>query len=303
MASPKLDVRDLQVVMAISSAGSTVRAAAILHLTQSAVSRALALAEEKLGQPIFARSAQGLAPTAAGRTLVEGGAAILRQLADLEAEATAPADPPLAMRIACECYTAYRWLPSALAALHRNQPNVDITLAIEHTASPVPALLNGTLDVALVTTSKVRGGLVSQPLFSDEVVFVVSASHPLAAKSALSLRDLEDYPLIVSSQTPKPETSWFMKAVFGKTKPRLQRIQFPLTEAILDAARAGMGIAIMSEWIAEPYLANGDLRAMRLRGKAIRRPWRIAYPKKQAAAAAKLAAALTPPSATRSGAR
>src|SRR5688572_22893302 len=52
---PRLDLRDLQVALAIEKAGSTARAAKLLHLTQPAVSRALLLAESKLGLPLFQR--------------------------------------------------------------------------------------------------------------------------------------------------------------------------------------------------------------------------------------------------------
>src|ERR671918_456963 len=62
MSIPRLDVRDLQVVLAIAATGSTVKAAAKLHVTQSAVSRGLALAEEKLDLRLFDRTRRGLAP-------------------------------------------------------------------------------------------------------------------------------------------------------------------------------------------------------------------------------------------------
>jgi LysR family transcriptional regulator for metE and metH len=48
----------------------------------------------------------------------------------------------------------------------------------------------------------------------------------------------------------------------------------------------------MSEWVAAPYVASGDLVARPLRGRRLHRPWRIAYRKEVAAAARQLAAAL-----------
>jgi LysR family transcriptional regulator for metE and metH len=156
----------------------------------------------------------------------------------------------------------------------------------------VAALRAGAIDIALLTTATVRAPLVELPLFSDEIVFVVSSSHPLAAQHAISVRDLAAYPLITSSQTPKAETRWFFARVFGKTQPRLEHVRFPLTEAIIDATRAGMGIAILSEWIASPYLESGDLVLKRLRGKALRRPWRMAFRADVTDTAKRLAAAL-----------
>ena len=276
----------------MASAGSTVRAAAALHVTQSAVSRGLALAEEKFGLPIFERAARGLIPTAAGKRLISGAPGVLAQWLELEACAAAPAHEPLHVRLACECYTAYRWLPSTLAALNQNSHSIDVTLAVEHSRSPVAALLSGELDVALLTTSAVRGGLLERALFSDEIVFVLAASHALASRPHITRAQLAEYPLIASSQTPEPEAEWFSKTLFGRARVQLNYLRLPLTEAIIDAARAGMGIAVLSEWIAGPYLENSNLVVRRLKGRPIRRPWRIAFRREATDAATRLASVL-----------
>jgi len=284
------------VVLSIAEAGSTVRAASALHVTQSAVSRGLALAEDKLGVALFERGARGLAPTAAGRRLIEGAGGVLASLVELERHAVQPSNGPVRVRIACECYTAYRWLPSTITALRERAdggaPPLDLRLAVEHTAAPIVALLAGDLDVALVTTATVPKGLEERPLFADEIVFVVSAHHPLARRRSLAVEDLSLAPLISSSQTPEPEVRWFQKAVFGRRRMDVQHLRFPLTEAIIDATRAGMGIAVMSEWIAGPYLEGEGLVAKRLQGRVLRRPWRVAYHKDAAISADRLVAAL-----------
>jgi LysR family transcriptional regulator for metE and metH len=295
LARPRLCVRDLDVVLAVARAGSTVRAAAALHVTQSAVSRGLLLAEGKLGVRLFERNARGLAPTAAGQRLIDGAGPVLAALAELEARAAAPESAQLELRLACECYTAYRWLPSALASLREQWPlrqRIDIRLLPEHSAAPAEALAAGALDVALLTTSSVRAPLVEQPLFSDEIVFLVAAQHPLAARPALTRRQLTEHPLIISTQTPKPEQRWFLNGVFGRSLPQLEFLRFPLTEAIIDATRAGMGIAVLSEWIASGYLPSADLVVKRLEGKPLARPWRIAFRREASEGAAVLARAL-----------
>lgn len=292
-SSPRLDVRDLSLVLALASSGSTVRAATTLHITQSAVSRGLLLAEEKLGARLFERTARGLVPTAAGTRLLAGAAPLLAQLAALEASVTdVVKTPPL--RIVCECYNAYRWLPSAIARL-----KLDVTLAVDYTRTPVPALADDLIDVALLSTSvlppALRHRFGEQALFDDEIIFVIAEGHPLAAKKALDEADLRAYPIISSTLTPDAERRAFMLRAFGKNpKPlAIRAIQLPLTEAMVDAARAGMGIAAMSEWIAAPYLeGNSGMVAKRLRKRAILRPWRIAYRKDRTEAALRLAAAI-----------
>ena len=290
--TPRLDVRDLRVVLALASAGTTARAATVLHLTQPAVSRALLAAEDKLGARLFDRTPRGLVPTEAGQQLVSGAARLLVELGDLEHRVRAPAVPPIRIRLVCECYTAYHWLPSALVSLRRSLPGLELSLVVEHTRAPVPALAAGDIDVALVTSSSVpRARLEERQIFSDEVAFIMSASHPLASREALTREDLRANTLL-TGQTPPAEAQWFMTRVFGRERPRLRFEQLPLTEAILDVARAGMGVAVLSEWIASPHLGKGDLVAKRLTSGPLRRPWRIAWRREVRDAALRLATAL-----------
>ncbi|RKI39691.1 LysR family transcriptional regulator [Corallococcus sp. AB004] len=290
--SPRLDVRDLRVVLALASAGTTARAAAALHLTQPAVSRALLAAEERLGTRLFDRTPRGLVPTPAGQELVAGATRILVELGDLEHRVRAPVAPSIRLRLVCECYTAYHWLPSALVTLRKSLPGLHLSLAVEHTQAPVPALVAGELDVALLTTSTVpRAGLEARPLFSDEIIFVVAASHPLASRRALTREDLREH-TILTGQTPAAESQWFMTQVFGRERPRLRVERLPLTEAILDVARAGLGVAVLSEWISTPHLGKGDLVVKRLASGPLRRPWRMAWRKETGDSALRLLAAL-----------
>ncbi|RKH53541.1 LysR family transcriptional regulator [Corallococcus sp. AB049A] len=290
--SPRLDVRDLRVVLALASAGTTARAAAALHLTQPAVSRALLAAEDRLGTRLFDRTPRGLVPTPAGQELVSGATRLLLELGDLEHRVRAPVAPSIRMRLVCECYTAYHWLPSALVTLRKSLPGIHLSLAVEHTQEPVPALVAGELDVALLTTSSVpRAGIECRPLFSDEIIFVMAASHPLASRKALTRDDLREHTLL-TGQTPAAESHWFMAQVFGRERPRLRIERLPLTEAILDVARAGLGIAVLSEWITTPHLGKGDLVVKRLASGPLRRPWRMAWRNEVQDAALRLHAAL-----------
>jgi len=275
---PQLEVRDLELVLALAAAGSTAGAAARLHLTQSAISRALSQAEERVGVQLFERSSRGLSPTPAGQRLLAGAPAVLRQLSELERAVAAPTPEPERVRLVCECYTAYRWLPSAITSLRERWLNVQLEVRSEHTRDPVGALLSGKIDVALLTTSELpkRQGLREQPLFADEVVFVMAPQHRLAVRRRITPLELQNEQLITGN-TPAAEARWFVRSAFGRRRPKLKFLQLPLTEAIMDAARAGMGVAVLSEWMASGYVERGDLVVRRLASRPLRRPWRIAY--------------------------
>jgi len=271
-------VKDLLLVLSLAATGTTQRASERLHLTQSAVSRALAQAETRAGVRLFDRSARGLSATLAGQRLLAGAGVILNQLRDLERSVRDERRAALRVRLVCECYTAYRWLPSALKALASRMPNLEVEIAVEHTRAATEALLHGAVDVALLTTGIIpkRSGLLERPLFSDEVVFLVGTTHALAKEKSLTPGDLRNHALITAN-TPAAEQSWFLRQTFGRQRPKLRSLRFPVTEAIIDAARAGLGIAVLSEWIATPYLESSDLVLKRLKAGPLLRPWRIAY--------------------------
>jgi LysR family transcriptional regulator for metE and metH len=289
----QLEVRDLELALALSAAGSTAGAASLLHLTQSAVSRALCQAEERIGVQLFQRSARGLSPTAAGQRLLVGAGALLQKLSELERAVAAPEQEPQRVRLVCECYTAYHWLPSATAKLRERWADLSVEVESDYTRDPVSALERGRVDIALLTTSALpKGGrLREQPLFADEVVFVMSHKHRLAKKRSLTQLELLGEPLITGA-TPPAEGRWFVRAAFGRRRPKLRLLRFPLTEAIMDAARAGMGVAVVSEWMASGYLERRDLVVRRLASGPLERPWRIAYREELTSVAERLKTAL-----------
>src|SRR5262245_43047377 len=147
----RLDSRDLRLVLALATARTTAGAAASLHLTQPAVSRALLAVEDKLGVRLFERTPRGLDPTPAGRTLLDGAPRLLQDLHAIESRLRGPAAPLQRLRLVCECYTAYHWMPSALQRLRASLPGIDLAIALESTGDPIAALQAGDIDVALVS--------------------------------------------------------------------------------------------------------------------------------------------------------
>jgi LysR family transcriptional regulator for metE and metH len=287
--STRLDSRDLRLVLALATAGTTAGASEMLHLTQPAVSRALLGAEGRLGVRLFDRTPRGLAPTVAGAALLEGAAPLLNALQALEARVRAPEVPTEPLRVVCECYTAYHWMPSALAAMKAGLPGLDLQIAIDSTRDPIAALQAGEIDVALVSEAPTPRSrhLVDKPLFADEVVFVMSARHRLASQPALQRADLVGETLL-TSRVPTRDMAWFHKPLQAPRAAPLQYQVLPLTEAVVDFARAGMGIAVLSEWIAEPHLQRGDLVARRLASGPLRRPWRLVWRREAEANALRL---------------
>jgi LysR family transcriptional regulator, regulator for metE and metH len=294
-SASRLETRDLRLVVALATARTTAAAAKVLHLTQPAVSRALVGLEQRLDLILFERTSRGLEPTQAGRTLLAGAPRLLQELNQLEAQLRGNVAPQQHLRLVCECYTAYHWMPSVLQALKASLPGIDLSIALQYTGDPIGALQSGELDVALITEAPTPRGrrFGVKPLFFDEVVLIMSASHRLAGRPSLTRADLHDETLF-AAHAPSRNTEWFPQEIFaGKRGDRTLHFQeVPLTEAIVDFARAGLGIGVLSEWVAEPHLQRREVVARRLASGPILRPWRLVWRKEVDQAALQLFAAL-----------
>ncbi|MER9146996.1 LysR family transcriptional regulator, partial [Mesorhizobium sp. M0871] len=83
-----MDIRQLRYFVGVVEAGSFTRAAAILHIAQSALSLHVRQLEESFGTQLLVRDRTGVSVTASGARLLERGRSILKEVQLTEAELT-----------------------------------------------------------------------------------------------------------------------------------------------------------------------------------------------------------------------
>ncbi|MDF2693438.1 MAG: Transcriptional activator MetR [Labilithrix sp.] len=280
LENPVLETRHMRLVVALVDEGTTARAATRLHLTQSAVSHQLGELERRLGFPLFVREKRRLTLTPTGTELVAASRRLLTELARTEATLRARAGRTRAqVRISTECYTCYHWLPAALAAFQRENGDVDVRIALDVTRRPVAALLEGDLDVA-ISSRMPSGRLEGVKLFGDELVCAMAPSHPLAKRAFVTLEDFAATDLF-TYDVPRDEVAWMQEKTLARALPRtITRV--PLTEAIVELVRAGLGISVLARWAIEPHVRKGRLVVRPLTKRGIRRTWRALHAKNAA---------------------
>ena len=152
-----VEMRHLQLVRAIAEFGTLTQAGLSLNLTQSALSHQLRDIESRLGVRLFDRAGRRLTATPAGRKLLAAADDVLGLVERTEhAIREEAADGTQLLRLTTECYTCYHWLPALLQAYGRVQPGVEVRIDVSATDRPIPALVDGQVDVALVSERSPR---------------------------------------------------------------------------------------------------------------------------------------------------
>jgi LysR family transcriptional regulator for metE and metH len=271
-----IDVRHLRMVTAIAASGSVTRAARELHLTQSAVSHQLLGIEERLATPLFLRLGKRMVLTAAGERLLATARRVLDDLAAAEEDARRlGARQGGVLRVCAQCNTGYHWLPRLLEGFRKTHPTVDVTLALECTVRPIEALVDGRLDLAIVTEPVRHPHLRVRPLFEDEHAAIVAPDHRFAARPFVRPEDLADEHLLLYSSSP--DDSFTIQKILRPAGVTPRRVSFVmLTEAMLEMVKARLGVSVMQTWAIEPALAAGDVVAVPITASGIRRQWSAA---------------------------
>src|SRR5262245_7196781 len=269
-----LEIRHLKLVRAVTSAGSLTGAGSVLNLTQSALSHQLRDIESRLGTPLFLRVGKRMMLTPAGERLLRSADEVLDAIERTEDSIRLLSGAGRGLlRLSTECYTCYHWLPPLLKRYRRGHPHVDVRIDADSTPDPVSHLVGGRLDVAIVSDPVRDRRVAARPIFSDEMVIVVAPRHPLAAEAFVTAADLATETLLMYS--PKEDsTIYTLLAAEGAVPATTHVIQ--LTEAIVEMAKAGLGLAFLARWAVEPQIRAGVLRAVPYTRRGYRRTWSAA---------------------------
>lgn len=184
-----MDVRDLEVFLAVVAEGSFGRAATSLVMTQPSVSERVVRLERSVGASLFTRSARGAALTSAGEELAPYASRCLALLAEAgEAVRTLESVPRL--RVAVHSTFGPRALPLVLAAIESLPRRV--TVRDGHTEDVIAMLVDGLADVGFIVPVPLPRGLRRVALPLDPVVCVVQPAHALARSQRIRVADLAD---------------------------------------------------------------------------------------------------------------
>src|SRR6266852_4499411 len=185
-----MELHPLKVFLTVAKEKSFSRAAEKLLRTQPAISLSIQRLEQVLGEKLIDRSAKDLLLTDAGKIVLEYSRRFENLQQDLE-NALAELRDKSAGRLtigANESSTLY--LLGHIENFRRRYPKIKVQIR-RSLSSKIPAeLLDGDLELGLLTYDPEDERLVSKVIFNDHLAFIVSPQHRLASRDEVSISEL-----------------------------------------------------------------------------------------------------------------
>jgi DNA-binding transcriptional LysR family regulator len=262
----------LEVLDAVGREGSVTAAAAMLHLTQPAVSMQLRQLEEQLELSLFEPVGRGLQITEPGRELAAMATDLLLRLDDF-ANAARELRGVRRGRVRLGVVsTAKYFAPRLLAQFLKAHGGLDVKLKVCNREHIIEQLQGFSIDLGIMGRPPEGAKLAGVPFAPNPLGIVAAPNHPLSLRSEISPEDLEQERFIV--REPGSGTRIAMDGYFADVGINVNTImEADSNETIKQAVMAGMGIGMLSLHTVRLELAAGRMAVLRVAGLPLRRQW------------------------------
>lgn len=196
----RLKLRHLQLFIALDDLRNLHRAAERLGMSQPAASKLLGELEGQLGLALFERHPRGITPNWYGETVIRHARGILSSLHqagdELNALQTGSAG---SVSVGTVMAPAVTLLTSAVERVHRERPNLKVSIDVDVSHALVPRLMEGEFDFAIarIPSALPAGDFVFEEIGEEALCFVCRAGHPLAERTSLNLEAMVEYPWVL----------------------------------------------------------------------------------------------------------
>jgi DNA-binding transcriptional LysR family regulator len=193
----KLDTLGVQAFIAISDGGSFQRAAEILHLSQTGVTRRLQNLEQHLGLKLIERTTRSVELTGIGRDFLPQARRLLQELS---ATLTEMVETGKSRRgdvcIACVPTAGVQFLPRIIAEYTNLLPDNRITIIDDASSGVAAAVLRREAEFGIGVAEAHHPDLLATSLLKDHFVLICRDDHALAQRKSLRWKELEPHRLI-----------------------------------------------------------------------------------------------------------
>ncbi|MDQ8730281.1 LysR family transcriptional regulator [Bradyrhizobium sp. LHD-71] len=260
-----MDLRQLRYFKAVADSGGFSAAAVVLRIAQSALSRQVSLLEAECGGALFERGVNGVVLTPSGRVLLQRASFLLQQVEEARSEVQAEnANPRGTIRLGSTPSVGELLYQPLTARFLLRFPRVRLQLIEAITPDPLTSLMNGALDLAIVTRPTSSEGIAFTPLFLENLcVFGPTDSRDLPS-GEVHAEVLLGLPLVVPTGMPwLPRLQPSLGERIYKLWPRVEVVSM---NCMKQMVRGGLGFGVVPSWTIREELASGEFKAALLHG-------------------------------------
>jgi DNA-binding transcriptional LysR family regulator len=252
----------LRAFVAVADYGGFTAAAEQLVMTQSAVSHAIRGLEQELGCKLLLRAGGAVQLTIAGEAALPRARTILAEASALKHEAPMAQAGGTDLRIGSVPSAAERLLPDILTSFKLSNRAVSV---LQLTGSDLEVrewLDTSAVEVAILGDTEAGA---AEPLIQDELKVVLPKRHQLASNEALSIKDLDGVPFIMSAGGCEP-----MISALAASHGVQLRVHYDVRDipSLLKMVADGLGVTIVPELTLPGALEN--VRILELQPRAYR---------------------------------
>ena len=241
----QLPLQTLAILVAIAEHGTLARAAEIVNLVPSAVSRRLQELEAALGVTLLHRSPQSVRFTEAGTLLLARARRILKEVNEIHTDLIGLDHGTRGrVRLAASTFALFESLPDDLAHFRLDFPEIDIEFQSLSSKRVMAGLYAKHIDIGIFAAARVPPGIEGALYRQDRLTVLVPQHHVLATRAGLTLAELAGHPIIGPPAGTETE-----KVLRDHAKRAGLTLKAPMQVASLDGmvlmVQAGLGVCLV----------------------------------------------------------
>ena len=274
-----MNLKQLEVFLAVAESGSFSRGAEATFITQSTVSQHIAALEQEFGIRLLDRTGKGALPTEAGKLLAKHARRVVSAAREVERALNRFKGVEDAhLHVGGSNIPGNYMVPLALPRLLARFPGLSVTLFQGDSRAVLDRLGAGEVEIGVVGSRFDSEGFDFTPLGHDEIRLVVPGGHRWRGRTGIPLDELADEPFIMreaGSGTGRTVADALRKAGYAPARLRV-RAHLGSNEAVKQAVLGGVGVSFLSSLSVQGELERGELAAVAVEGVRIARPFYLA---------------------------
>ncbi len=271
-----MTIRHIRIFEAVCDAGyNTTRAAEALHMTQPAVSLAISELESYYGVLLFDRIARRLHLTEAGREFLDYARRITLTFDDMEKTVRSWESKGI-LRVGASISVGAKLMPELVARFRGIAPDIRVKVKIDRSDRLEEAIAAGDIDLALIEGIAHDPNLMVEDFMEDRLALIASPDTVKPGK-AVTRADFAGMEFLLrerGSGTREIFESTLAAAAMPLPDPAWESLS---TAALMNAAEAGLGVAVVPRRMAEEMIAAGRVAEFFVEGLTFRRTYKIVW--------------------------